>query len=368
MLREYAFNEVGSLKVHGRTNGCLNPLTLFWTASGFEVNVTGSELWMEVEGDYSVQEPWISTRINGAWVSRQMVNRGRQWICLFRGRNPKTVKNVRILKDMQAMSEDPDHLLQVLALRTNGAFLPVPEKALRLEFIGDSITSGEGAIGAREEEDWVAMLFSAENDYAVMTGDRMDADVRLLSQSGWGVLTAWDNNPHGAFPSCYEEVCGLLSGQRNADLGAHQVNDFGAWQPHAVIINLGTNDCGAFSSPEWRDEASGETFQQRRLEDGSFCPEDLRRFQLAVIAFLRKLRLKNPDSDLLWVCGMLGNELCPAISEAVEEYCQESGDRRASFFELTDAVDLRGARNHPGRGAHELAARELAEKLTQLLS
>ena len=58
----------------------------------------------------------------------------------------------------------------------------------------------------------------------------------------------------------------------------------------------------------------------------------------------------------------------PAISEAVEEYCQESGDRRASFFELTDAVDLRGARNHPGRGAHELAARELAEKLTQLLS
>ena len=266
------------------------------------------------------------------------------------------------------MSEDPDHLLQVLALRTNGAFLPVPEKALRLEFIGDSITSGEGAIGAREEEDWVAMLFSAENDYAVMTGDRMDADVRLLSQSGWGVLTAWDNNPHGAFPSCYEEVCGLLSGQRNADLGAHQVNDFGAWQPHAVIINLGTNDCGAFSSPEWRDEASGETFQQRRLEDGSFCPEDLRRFQLAVIAFLRKLRLKNPDSYLLWVCGMLGNELCPAISEAVEEYCQESGDRRASFFELTDAVDLRGARNHPGRGAHELAARELAEKLTQLLS
>ena len=61
MLREYAFNEVGSLKVHGRTNGCLNPLTLFWTASGFEVNVTGSELWLEVEGDYSVQEPWIST-------------------------------------------------------------------------------------------------------------------------------------------------------------------------------------------------------------------------------------------------------------------------------------------------------------------
>ena len=181
MLREYAFNEVGSLKVHGRTNGCLNPLTLFWTASGFEVNVTGSELWMEVEGDYSVQEPWISTRINGAWVSRQMVNRGRQWICLFRGRNPKTVKNVRILKDMQAMSEDPDHLLQVHALRTDGAFLPVPEKALRLEFIGDSITDCGDGYG-------IGFTFKTYN-----TGDMLHSLHRAIyaynsDKEGWGVL------------------------------------------------------------------------------------------------------------------------------------------------------------------------------------
>lgn len=367
MLKKYALQEAEYLKVHGRTNGSLNPLTLFWTASGFEVNVTGSELWMEVEGDYSLQDPWISTRVNGAWVSRQMVNRGKQWICLFRGRNPEAVKNVRILKDMQAMSGDPEHLLQVHALRTDGAFLPVPDKTLRLEFIGDSITSGEGAIGAREEEDWVSMLFSAENDYAVMTGDRMNAEIRILSQSGWGVLTSWDNNPNGAFPPCYEEVCGLLSGERNKALGAHRPNDFAAWQPDAVIVNLGTNDCGAFSSPEWKDEASGKTFRQRRREDGSFCPEGLRRFQLAVTEFLQKLRRKNPQAYLLWVCGMLGNEICPAINQAVEEYCRESGDRRASFFELTDAVNLRGARNHPGRCAHELVARELTEKLRELL-
>lgn len=366
-MKEYRLSEIEQLKIHGRTTGRLDPLTLFWTASGFEVNVTGSELWVELEGDYDAQEPWVSTRVNGAWVSRQMVNRGRQWVCLFRGRNPQALKNVRLFKDTQAMSGDPSHLLQVHALRTDGEFLPVPEKPLRLEIIGDSITSGEGSIGAKEEEDWVAMLFSAANDYAVMTGDLMNADVRIVSQSGWGVLTAWDNNPHGTIPPIYGQVCGLLTGERNESLGAHLPNDFAAWQPDAVIVNLGTNDCGAFSSPEWRDESSGERFQQRRREDGSFEPADLRRFQLAVIAFLRELREKNPRACLLWVCGMLGNELCPAIAEAVEEYRRETGDTRASFLELTDDLPGRGARSHPGRPAHQLAANELSARLRELL-
>ena len=182
------------------------------------------------------------------------------------------------------MSEDPDHLLQVLALRTNGAFLPVPEKALRLEFIGDSITSGEGAIGAREEEDWVAMLFSAENDYAVMTGDRMDADVRLLSQSGWGVLTAWDNNsprsvPLPAMRRC--AVCCPASGMQTWEHTKSMTLSLAAPCGHH---KSGYKRLRRLSSPR----VEGRGFRRdlpaapgRR----QLCPEDLRRFQLAVIAF-----------------------------------------------------------------------------------
>lgn len=366
-LKEYRVSEVGNLKIHGRTAGKTGPVPLFWTASGFEVNVTGSELWVELEGDYGFYEPWVSTRVNGAWVSRQMVNKGRQWVCLFRGRSPAAVKNVRLWKDAQACHDDPNHLLQVHGFRTDGEFLPVADRPLKLEFIGDSITSGEGNIGALAEEDWVAMLFSAENDYAVMTADLLNADVRLLSQSGWGVVTSWDNNPHFALPDYYGEVCGVLTGERNRALGALEPNDFAAWQPDAVVVNLGTNDNGAFSQPEWRDMVTGETFQQRRRPDGSFEPADLRRFQLAVIAFLKKLRQYNPRAYLLWVFGMLGTELGPAIDSAVREYAQTSGDKRVSYLELTDAVDKRGARFHPGRAAHELAAGEIAEFLKTVL-
>ena len=85
------------------------------------------------------------------------------------------------------------------------------------------------------------MFFSAENNYAVMTGRAMNADIRVISQSGWGVGCGWNNDPASSIPPVYEKVCGLLTGEKNAELGAHQLNDFTAWQPDYVFVNLGTN-------------------------------------------------------------------------------------------------------------------------------
>ena len=59
------------------------------------------------------------------------------------------------------MSGDPVHMLQILGLQyADGEFLPLPEPKYRLEFVGDSITSGEGTVGAVYEEDWISVFFS----------------------------------------------------------------------------------------------------------------------------------------------------------------------------------------------------------------
>jgi hypothetical protein len=58
-LKVYALSEINHFKVHGRTTGCLSPLTLFWTGSGIEFNAKGSELWVELEADL-VRRPVIS--------------------------------------------------------------------------------------------------------------------------------------------------------------------------------------------------------------------------------------------------------------------------------------------------------------------
>ncbi len=164
-------------------------------------------------------------------------------VCLFRGMTPGKAKHLRLLKDVQAMHDDPAHLLQITGLEyAGGEFLPLPEPQYRLEFVGDSITSGEGAIGAKPEEDWVGAFFSAENHYGRLTADALGAEYRCISQSGWGIVTGWDNDVRHVMPPYYTQVCGVAMGQRNAALGAQQENDFAAWQPDAVIVNLGTND------------------------------------------------------------------------------------------------------------------------------
>jgi lysophospholipase L1-like esterase len=230
--------------------------------------------------------------------------------------------------------------------------------------LGDSITSGEGDIGGGAFPwDWCSMIFSAENNYAVMVGEAMNADIRVLSQSGWGVGSAWNNNPHEAIPPVYEFVCGLLNGEKNEALGAHAPNDFAAWQPDVICINLGTNDGGAFSQPAWQNAQTGESFRNRTNEDGSLNEADVRRFIDTAKAFLYKLRRCNPQAKLLWIYGMLGDLMAPALRTAVAEYRAESGDENAGFLLLTDDLAGRGARNHPGVTAHALAAAELTAYL-----
>jgi len=368
-LKQYSIAEVINKKVHGRTRKENAPLTLFWTGSALELNAKGSELWIEVESDYDMYEPWISIVINGAWVSRQMIQAGRYWICVFRGMNDQMVKNVRIIKDVQAMSGDMDCKLQIHAVKFDGDFLPLEDKPYKIEFIGDSITSGEGIFGAKPEEDWISMWFGAVENYTALTAEALNADYQVISQSGWGVLTSWDNNPHGNIPDIYDKVCGLLQGEKNEALGAWQKHDFNSWQPDIIVVNLGTNDNGAFHSPEWVEEATGVIYKQRLNEDGSYNEEDLKAFERAAENFLGMLRGYNPRAQIVWTYGMIGQDMMPAIYRAVDSYQKNTQDKKVSVFQLPNTTEQTvGARSHPGRLAHEKTAAQLADYLKELLS
>lgn len=385
-LKNYTLKEVANLKVLGRTTDCLEPLTLFWTASGIELEARGSELWIEVEVDYSQYESWISILVNDAPVSRQMLIRGRYWICCFRGMNPETVKNIKILKEIQPMPADPECSLKIHGIQFDGEFLPVPEKPYKIEFVGDSITSGEGLIGSVKEEDWIPMLFSCVPNYATLTGNCLNAEIRIISQCGWGVYCGWDNNPHSNLPSVYEKICGPLEGQRNEGLGAFLDHDFTSWQPDVIVVNLGTNDHSAFYTPEWVEEATGRVYklhleEENILEKGNILEEenilkeenvlkkeDEQLIETAVTNFLELLRKCNPSSHILWAYGALNDALVPCITRGIQVYQEKSGDTRVSFLLLPPMPEeMTGARFHPGVQYHQKMADCLKEALEKLL-
>lgn len=323
------------------------PTVLRHAASGLECLFTGSELWLTCEAEFDRFEPWLSVELNGAWIARLPLSRGNNRICLVRGMTPGVPKHIRVLKDGQAMSDDPRHCIRLSGMEaSDGEFLPLPAPRYRLEFVGDSITSGEGTIGAVQEEDWVPAFFSSVNHYARMTADALGAEYRIFSQSGWGVLSGWDNDPAHALIPYYETVCGFG--------GDSTPNDFTDWKADAVIINLGTNDEGAMHNPPF-PLPDGTTFSH----PGPAALED------AAVSFLKTVRRCNPDALLVWAYGMLGGEgTMAALRRAVERFRRETGDQNVHFVELPETtLDTVGARQHPGVENH----RQASETLTAFL-
>ncbi|MCR5742685.1 MAG: GDSL family lipase [Lachnospiraceae bacterium] len=367
-LVRYELKDIENLRVYGRYSGDVYPLNLFWTASGIEFRVKAGEVWIEVESSYNIYEPWVSTTVDGAFNSRTMLPKGRYFIPVIRNMTKENEKTIRLFKDVQAMSSDDEHGLKIWSILTDGEFVPLPEKKLKLEFIGDSITSGEGVIGAHDEWDWISMFFDSVHEYATITADMLDADYHIVSQSGWGVLTGWDNNPDCSIPDHYSKLCGVVWGDNNHKMGSDKPYDFSKWSADVIVVNLGTNDGGAFNSPEYVDPVSGRITKQRLNEDGTFVEEDVRKFIDKCKLFLAELRYHNPNSKILWAYGMLGTFMEEPIVKAIDEYKAASEDYEVYYVRLPETNDETvGSRAHPGPKNHEEAAKVLVKKIKELV-
>lgn len=367
MLHEIKLSEEKNILVHGRTTEKRDPVTLLWSGSSIEMCVKCSELYVELEGPYQEMENWIAVEVNGEIVARQMVNKEREWICVFRKKMAEKETRVRIIKSVQAMEGDPEHCLKIYAIRLDGEILPVPEHSCRIEFIGDSITSAEGAIGARSEKEWISLFFAHERSYPYMVSKALDADYRIVSQSGWGLFASYDNRRDHVIPLHYEKICSLVPPEHFKEEGFYERNDFSAWQPDVICINLGTNDDGAFHNPPYTDPETGEVSKLRMTDETSYLPEDLKLVQDAATEFLKKIRRCNPEAYILWCYGILGTPLLSVLRAGLEAYTKESGDRRAEILLLPETTEETiGARMHPGEPAHRLAADVIVQRIREI--
>lgn len=364
----HTLSELPQIQITGRTAPGRAPLALFWAGSGLCFNFAGTELWLDVEADYRFYEPWLAVEMNGQRIIRLALVPGRQWVCISRSCDPDCACHFEIYKDTQPMWNDPRHQLLIHGLRFTGKCLPPPAKKWRLEFIGDSITSGEGLAGiCPGKGNWGSLYLTVEGSFAKRTAAALNADFRLISQCGWGVACAWDNDPTHVLTRDYNHVCGPADGAQNRLLGAHTPCDFAVWQADAVIINLGSNDASAFVHPAWRG-ADGTAFKMETLPDGSAAPHALSVLRAAAVNLLRMVRRCHTRAQLVWAYGMLDTTLGSAFKTALKDYRAQTGDSKVSFCPLPATKPGEyGAHLHPGLAAHRAAATCLTKHLSTLL-
>ena len=343
LLWEREIRQAEHVRLLGRFDPQQPVFPMFWTGSGVEMRIRCTELELELECDYDIQCPWVGVMVDGAPVARFPLARGRRFYTLLAGMDETAAHTVTVVRDTQPVQED--ERLHVLAhrLRTDGELLPLPERALTIEFIGNSLTSGEGLIGPQSAMEWRTIWLSGMESWAMHVCREMNAQGRWLSQSGWGVYWSWDANRENRIPRIYDAVCAV---ERGGDVPY----DFAANPVDAVVINVGTNDATALSHLE-----------------GAQREETAAAIHAAAVDFLRQVRRRNPEAVILWAYGMCGGDIAPLLRDAVREVRRE-GDRRVGYVQLPFCPEKGlGSRAHPGRDNHRSAALTIVRRLRKAL-
>ena len=282
----------------GRTTIQGGKLYLFWTASGIDFCFRGERISVVFTAGFTSMEQWISMELDGFFLLRMPLHRGENRIDLLQGLDAGVMHRIRLFREVQMIPDDNACFLTLDCLQYEGEITAPPEASLTIEFVGDSITSGEGSCGAQMEEDWISPYFGVENNYARMTADILNARFSCISQSGWGIVSDYQNNPHRVLPRFYEQICGVTCCRENILAHAHDPFDFSADPSDIVVVNLGTNDDGAFHAEPYFDPETMSVFCQQLDEFGRPQMKDAERLQGAVVAFLQKIRRYNPQGTI----------------------------------------------------------------------
>ena len=345
---EYSLKEIENKKIWGRCSFESNDFVMFWTESGVEFNVKASYMFAEIEASYEVLELWLDVFVDDERIMRFPLQQGKHKYQILRGFDPSHSTRVRIARNTQSMPDDKVSLIKICSIDTDAEFLAVPDRKYKIEFIGDSITSGEGSAALTREE-WIPTVFDPALGYVAETAKLLDAEYNMISQSGWGLYASWDGNLEYALPLVYKYVCGSQKTEYALAAGSCDEWDFESNKKDAIIINLGTNDSGACKL----DKFDYEQFMKDFVECG--------------VNFLKDVRAKNPDSVIVWCYGMLGTDMQNRIEDIVKTYNNNFSDN-VKFVILPDCSDgFVGARMHPNPEGHKLAAAELFKCLKEEL-
>ena len=377
-LKTYTLEQIPYKRILGRNiknaGTTSEPLALFWGASGLELNIKSKELWINISSNFTTHESWVSIEINNSQIARFIAPKEKTWICISRQLNITKPNTIIIYKDTQAMYGDDLHLLFInnIAINNEGEFLPLKQKSLKIEIVGDSITSGEGLAGSVEENDWIPEWFCASKSYAVQTTKNLNAELSVVSQCGWGVVWGWDGNLNTKIPPHYENVCSLLSSDYQKKYGTNDKFFFDNGYDF-VVVNLGTNDKGAFFQPAWKDEKGVEHVLSKD-KNGKACNEDGNKFAEGVYEFLKIIRKNNPKAKIIWLHGMIDiSVIYDYLVNGVEKYKKDNKDEMVYILKADEMNDVeilpedKGSRQHPGPATHKKAGEKLTKFIQGLL-
>lgn len=341
---EYDPSEI-NIKPLGRTSYSDGVRYASMSGSGVEFCCKGDYVTFDIHGVYSQYQTSNHKARFAVYLNNQQVmdeiadydkNNFRLDISSY-----KDGVTVRIMK----LSEAQYSSLGIGKIGVYGSYriAPAPEKNLKIEFIGDSITCGYGLDEISLYGSFSTVTENFSKTYAYLTAQKLNADFSVVGFSGYGVysgFTTGGRNSKDVISRYYETACTLPYNET--------AWNFSEFPSDLIVINLGTNDA-------------------------SYCSKSYsgrQNFTKAYVELIKSVRSKNPSAYILCVLGDMNNSLYPCIEQAVNDYTGETWDSRIGVrtisFDMgnTDVV----IDGHPGVLANHSAANELTVIINELIS
>ena len=389
-MKEWNIFEQEKIKLLGRSDRVSGVFHMDWTGSGIEFVLQGCYAQVELTAVNDGREQWVIFEIDGLPSSRFWLMDGTHWYTVLNTKGypqshrivASAKRSIRIFKESQANYGDKNATTSCCRIRVDGELFDPPVRP-RIECIGDSLTSGEGAISPRLEnigsfvsiDEWSTSYYA----WPGYTARILNADFQIFSQGGWGVYCGWDNNRITNLHCVYDRICGIIQPPFASERGADKLYDF-SFKPDVIVINLGTNDNSGFNQPAWRHPVTGESFKLRRSnmdadfvvtdypeDDSDYIKEDKDKVKRAIVDFVKQIAQKNPGTPVFWIYGMMGHALWQTIQKA-KNILHRDGFALFDTILLPEALRTElGANSHPLAVSHEICARVVAERIRDVL-
>lgn len=312
--------------LHGRVLRTESQIGIDWSCSGIELYVKGGnvEITMDAVDTSNVNCTHIAVYINGVRTQKIRLQTGNIKYLVANGLPGNKTTSVKILK----LNEVSTSQFTVTKIQITGVLQTgVVQKTRKIEFVGDSITTGYGNLCSSPSDPFWSETQDGTLAYPGLAADALNAEYNVVAAGGHGVYVA---------PKLSYKY------MRTSSVRDFRVMwDFNKFKPDVIVINLGTNDIAQATT-------------QVNLDT-------------AITEFLTMVRTNNPDAKIIWAYGLMYNMRSAWIQESVENFAKIDADVSYFQFTLQNTVrDGTGSSSHPNTVTHQLAADSLATYIKTL--
>ena len=289
-----------------------------WSGSGFVVRFDGSGVAVSLDD----QAGFMTVVVDGEVQPTLTTTPGMQTYPLAADLPPG-----RHVVELYRRTEGNQGTTVVHDVTLDGELLAPPSVERRIEIIGDSISAGYGNEGV-DPCDFTPDTENHYLTYGAVAARELGAEVHTIAWSGKGMVHNFGGDTNEPMPEIYDRTIAAEPGDWTF-----------AWQPDAVVVNLGTNDFSTDNDPT----------------------EEM--FVTAYIAFVEHLRDVYPDAFILVVTPSLFGLDLPVVEGYLGDIVAQVNDPNVAYANINAVWMGSGCNGHPNVATHAGMAANLVTEL-----